>query len=149
MAAPVTQTYDKLVVEFSDDGGTTWARNCVIEGATVTRTSNVEDAEIPADCNDETLPHNVFRSVRSISLSVSGTGHWTQGGYDSFLTKWHAGTKPLARIGNLGAASGEIEYEQFDAVIDSLGQARTVVGQPVTAEVSLSSAGPITTTTKT
>lgn len=147
MSAPVTQEYEELVLEFSSDQGVTWARNCVIQGVTVSRTANIDEVETPADCDDESLPHDLRRRVRSKTISVSGTGQWTQGGYNSLLTKWHAGELVSARIGNLGAASGEIEYEQCLMVIPSLGESRTK-GQVVSAEVTLDSAGPITVSLK-
>lgn len=133
---PIHEEYDELVVEFSSDDGTTWARNCVIMGAEVSRTTNTSTVETVKDCNDESLPNQVSTRVQSITVSVSGTGNWTQGGYDKFLTKFYAGDKTamLARIGNLAAATGEIQYETGPIVITSLGQARTK-GSVVTASV--------------
>lgn len=149
MPAPIHEEYEELVVEFSDDDGETWARNCVIMGADVTRTTASTEVETVRDCNDESLPNDISRRVQSISVSVSGSGNWTQGGYDKFLQKFYAGdsTPMLARIGNLAAAVGEIEYEQGPIIIASLGQSR-VKGSVVTATVEIQFAQTPTTTLK-
>lgn len=135
---PIHEKYEELVVEFSEDGGETWARNCVIMGAEVSRTTSVSESEVVQDCADESLPNINLVSAQALSVTVSGTGNWTQGGYNKLLAKFYAGDSQtlLARIGNLGAAPGEIEYEQGPVVITSLGQSRTK-GQVVTASVEL------------
>ncbi|ADO43117.1 hypothetical protein [Ketogulonicigenium vulgare] len=136
MAAPFHEEYHELVFEFSEDNGTTWARNCVIMGADVTRTASTSETETVDDCDDESKPNNVSVRVQSLAVSFSGTGNWTQGGYDTFLKKFYAGdsTEMLARIGNLNAGAGEIEYETGPIIITSLGQSR-VKGAVVSASV--------------
>lgn len=149
MAAPIHEEYEELVFEFSEDGGTTWARNCVIMNAEVARQTASEDVETVRDCDDESLPNDVTSRVRTISVSVSGTGNWTRGGYNQFLAKFYAGDSDemLCRIGNLGAAVGEIEYEQGPIIIENLGQARTK-GQVVSASVGIKFATTPTITLK-
>ncbi len=149
MAAPIHEEYEELVFEFSTDGGTTWARNCVIMNCEVTRQTNVVESETVADCDNEALPNKIDRREQSISVSFSGTGNWTQGGYNTFLTKFYAGSSSemLARIGNLNALAGEIEYETGPIIISSLGQARTK-GQVVSASVEITFASTPTTTVK-
>lgn len=135
---PQTEKYEELVLEFSEDDGATWARNCVIMGVEVSRTANVSESEVVSDCADESKPNDVLLSAQAVSVSVSGTGNWTQGGYNKLKQKFYAGDSMglLARIGNLAAAPGEIEYEQGPIIITSLGQSRTK-GQVVSASVEL------------
>lgn len=146
---PVLEEYHELVVEFSEDAGTTWARNCVLMGVEVSRTTASSEVETVRDCGDESLPNDVSRRVQSVAVSVSGTGNWAQGGYDKFLKKFYTGdgSPMLARIGNLKAAPGQIEYEQGPIIISSLGQAR-VKGSVVTASVEIQFATTPTTTVK-
>ena len=136
MAAPIHEEYHELVADFSEDVGTTWTRNCVLMGVQVSRTTATIDVETVRDCDNEALPNNISRRVQSISVSMSATGNWTRGGYNQFLSKFYAGdsTPLMARIGNLAAAPGEIEYEQGNIIITSLGQARTK-GSVVTASI--------------
>lgn len=149
MAAPVHEEYEELVVEFSTDSGTTWARNCVIMGAEISRTTNTSTVETVTDCEDESLPNTVATRAQSLTVAVSGTGNWTKGGYNEFLTKFYAGdsTEMLARIGNLAADTGDIEYETGPIVITSLGQARTK-GSVVTASIEFTFATTPTTSVK-
>lgn len=147
MTAPVHEEYDELVFEFSEDGGTTWSRNCVIMGAEVNRTSNTSTVETVADCADESKPNNVDERVQSLKVTVSGTGNWTRGGYDKFLKKFYAGdsVEMLGRIGNLAAATGEIKYEEGPIIVASLGQKREKA-QVVTASITLNFASTPTIT---
>lgn len=133
---PITEEYQQLVVEFSEDDGTTWARNCVLMGVEISRTTATSESEVVADCDDESKPNEMSVRAQSLSVSVSGTGNWTQVGYNKFLAKIYAGDSVplLARIGNLNAAVGHIEYESGPIVITSLGQARTK-GQVVSASL--------------
>lgn len=149
MPAPVHEEYHELVFEFSTDAGTTWARNCVIMNCEVTRQTNVAEVETVQDCNNEALPNKINRRAQSISVSFSGTGNWTQGGYNTFLEKFYAGDDEpmLARIGNLAALVGDIEYETGPIIVTSLGQARTK-GQVVTASIEVSFAETPTTSVK-
>lgn len=138
MTAPVHEEYDELVLEFSEDDGTTWARNCVIMGCEVTRTSNTSTVETVSDCDDESKPNNVDERVQSLKVVATGTGNWTQSGYDKFLAKFYAGDSKtmLARIGNLAATTGQVKYETGPIIIASLGQSRTK-GQVVTASITI------------
>ena len=138
MTAPVHEEYDELVFEFSEDDGTTWARNCVIMGAEVNRSASTSTVETVADCADESKPNNVEKRVQSLTVTVSGTGNWTRDGYDKFHKKFYAGdsTKMLCRIGNLAAASGQIKYEEGPIIVSSLTQKREK-GQVVTASITL------------
>ena len=149
MAAPIHEEYEELVFEFSTNGGTTWARNCVIMNADVTRQTTTSEVETVRDCDNESLPNDVSMRVQNIRVSFSGTGNWTQGGYNTFLEKFYAGDSEemLARIGNLNADVGEIEYETGPIVITSLGQARTK-GSVVTASVEIAFATTPSTTVK-
>lgn len=147
MAAPVLKKYEELVIEFSIDDGATWARNCCIKGASVSRTPQTQEVAVTADCDDESLPDDIIRSVTSRDLSVSGTGHWTQSGYNTFLTAYYGAGSILTRVGNLAAQVGHIEYEQCEMII-TLGEAREKSGQPVTATIDLQNASKITTSLK-
>ena len=138
MTAPVHEEYDELRLEFSEDGGTTWDKNCIIMGAEINRTTNTSTVETVADCADESLPNNVEKRVQSLAVSISGTGNWTRGGYDKFLKKYYAGdsAEMLGRICNLAATTGQIKYEEGPIIVSSLGQKREK-GQVVTASITL------------
>lgn len=135
MAKAVTQKFEELVLEVSDDDGSTWVRICGMVDVEVTRTSNIDTAEVP-DCEDESKPLSIEREVRSIEVSASGTGVWAQSSHELMLDWFYSATTLMARLGNLKAATGDTEYETGPALLASLGEARTK-GQKVSASVEI------------
>lgn len=144
MAVATTEKYEEMVLEISNDSGSTWTRICGITDVTITRSANVDTVEVP-DCDDESLPHHTEKSVRSLDFSASGTGVWAQESWGTLIDWFNNGTAKDARIGNLNAASGETEYETGTALLASLNNSRTK-GQKVSAEIELQFVGNLTRT---
>lgn len=134
MAKAVTQQFEELVLETSSDGST-WARICGLVDVEVTRTTNLDTAEVP-DCDDESLPLQVEREVRSIEVSASGTGVWAQSSHETLMDWFYGGASRHVRLGNLNAAVGDTEYETGMAFLTSLSNTRTK-GQKVTASIEI------------
>lgn len=135
MAKAVTEKFEEMVLETSDDGGSTWARICGLIDVEVTRTSNMDTAEVP-DCDDESLPLSVERQVRSIEVSVSGTGVWAQSSHQTLMDWYYDSTALDVRIGNLNADTGDTEYETGVAYLANLSHSRTK-GQKVSASIEV------------
>lgn len=135
MAVATTEKFEELVLELSDDGGTTWARPCGLIDVTITRSANMDQAEIP-DCDDESLPLSIERQVRSIEVSISATGVWAQESHGTFMDWFYSSVAKDARIGNLNAAVGETEYETGTAYLTTLTNERRK-GAKVTASVEI------------
>lgn len=146
MALATTEKYEELVLETSEDGNT-WTRICGLIDVEVTRTANVDTAEVP-DCDDESEPLSVERQVRSIEVSVSGTGVWAQESHGTLMDWFYSSATKQVRIGNLKAAVGETEYETGPALLTTLSQSRTK-GQKVTANVEIQFDGKPTRTAAT
>lgn len=123
MAVATTETFDELVLETSEDG-TTWTRICGLIDVEITRTANLDTAEVP-DCDDESLPLSIEKSVRSIEISVSATGVWAQESWGTLNDWFYSSATKRVRIGNTNAAVGETEYETGFAYLTSLPQSRT------------------------
>lgn len=134
MAKAVTQKFAEMVLETSDDGST-WSRICGLNDVTITRTANVDEAEVP-DCDDESLPLSVEKEVRSINVSVSAEGVWAQQSHGTMMDWFYSSATRQTRLGNLNAAVGETEYEQAPALLSTLTHTRTK-GQKVTASIEL------------
>ena len=145
MAQAVTEKFEEMVLEVSDDG-ITWARLCGLVDIDVTRTANVDTVEIP-DCDDESLPLSTEKSVRSIEVSVSGTGVWAQQSHGTMSDWFYSSATKQCRIGNLNAASGTPEYETGNAFLTDLSNSRTK-GQKVTASIAIEFDGTPTRTNK-
>lgn len=139
MALATTQKYEQLVVEISDDPTTapaiTWSRACGLIDAEITRSANVDTAEIP-DCDDESKPLSVERQVRSIEVTVSGNGVWAQESHGTLMDWFYSSATKWCRVGNLNAASGDTQYETGTALLTNLSNARTK-GQKVTATLEV------------
>lgn len=135
MAQAITEKYEEMVLEISSDSGSTWARICGMIDVEVTRTSNVDTAEVP-DCDDESLPLAVERQVRSIEVSASGTGVWAQTSHEVLMDWFYSAAALHCRLGNLKAAVGDTEYETGVAILANLSNSRTK-GQKVTAAIEI------------
>lgn len=143
MALPTTQKFEELVLETSDDG-ITWARICGMIDVTVSRSNSVDEDEI-LDCDDESLPMATIAATRAFTMTVSGTGKWAQSSHEMLLDWVYGGAARRTRIGNLGAATGDTEYEAGMAILTSLGNERRK-GVAVTADIELRFTGAITRT---
>ena len=137
MAKPITQKFENLAIEVETDpvgAPGTFVKVCGMIDANVTRTANIDTAEVPASCDDEILPLSVEKQVRSIDVSVSGTGVYAAGS-DAWLKKWFYSGQPLnVRITNEKALSGEAMVETAPALLANLSNGRQK-GQKVSAEV--------------
>lgn len=137
MTAPVTEKFEELVVdvEFTASSGV-YTSICGLIDASVTRTANVDTAEVPADCDDESLPLSLEKQVRSIEVSVSGTGVLATTS-QSLLKEWfYSGATKNVRIRDTFAANGDVEIESGPALLSSLGTARTK-GQKVSMDIEI------------
>lgn len=146
MAVATTQKYEELVLEVSSDSGSTWTTLCGLIDVEVTRTANIDTAEVP-DCDDESLPLSLEKQVRSVEVSVSATGVWAQESHEQMMDWFYSSTALDCRIGNLNAAVGDTEYETGTALLANLSNSRTK-GQKVTASIELQFDGTPTRTAK-
>lgn len=137
MVAPVFETYAEMIldVEFTPSSGV-YTKVCGLMDVTITRTANVDEDEVPADCDDETLPYETDISVRSIAVSVSATGKWARSS-QGLLKNWmYSGTPLNIRLRDTAAANGDTEIESGPAILTTLTNSRTK-GQSVSAEIEL------------
>lgn len=124
MAVATTEEFDEMVFETSEDG-TSWLKICGLLGVTVTRTANMDVTEVP-DCDDESLPLAIERSVRSIEFSVSASDAvWSQEAHELLLDWFYNSERKRMRIGHTAAAIGDTEYESGFGYITSCVDTRT------------------------
>ena len=146
MALPTTEAFDEMVLEHSSDGGTTYTKLCGMTDVTVTRSSTIDTTELQ-DCDDESLPLSISKAVRSVEVSVSGTGVWAQESHETLSDWFYLSTLDYVRVGHTKAASGDTEYEYGPAVLASLNNSRTK-GKVVEAEIEIQFSGTPTRTVK-
>lgn len=135
MAFATTAKYEQLVLETSDNGGTTWSRICGLTDVEINRTANLDTVEVP-DCDDESLPFGVERQVRSLEFNISGTGVWAQESHGTMMDWFYSSASKDVRIGHLNADSGDTEYEEGSGYLTNLSNSRTK-GQKVTASIEV------------
>lgn len=138
MAVATTEKFEELVleVEFDPSGAPgVYSTVCGLIDVTITRSATVDTAEIP-DCADESLPLSVERQVRSIEVTVSGTGVWAQESHGNIMDWFYSSTTLSARIQNVNAASTTTEYETGPALLVNLSNTRTK-GQKVSASLEI------------
>ena len=134
MAVATTEKYEEMVLETSEDG-TTWTKICGLIDVTVTRTANMDTAEVP-DCDDESLPLSLEKQVRSIEVSVSGSGVWAQESQGTLKDWFYSSASKRVRISDTLAASGETEIETGFAYLTSL-ETNRAKGQKVGKSIEI------------
>lgn len=134
MATATTQKFEEMVLETSEDG-TTWTKICGMTDVTVNYSSSIDTAEVP-DCDDESLPLSVEKSVRSISVTVSATGVWAQSSHELMSDWFYNSERKRVRIGNTAAAVGDTEYETGYAYLTSMSTNRSK-GKKVMRDIEL------------
>lgn len=136
MATPTTEKFEEMILEIEHPASSgTYVSICGMIDVTITRTSNIDTAEVP-DCDDESLPLSLEKTVRSLEVSASGTGVWAQSS-QSILKEWYySGAPKTARLRDTAAASGDVEIESGPALLATLTNTRTK-GQKVSAEIEI------------
>ena len=136
MATAVTAKYQELIleVEFTASSGV-YTPVCGLIDVTINRTANVDTAEIP-DCDDESLPLSVERQVRSIEVTISGTGVWAQSSHGGMMDWFYSSATKNVRVRNTKASTGDTQIEYGPALLTNLSNARTK-GQKISAEISI------------
>lgn len=147
MATAVTEKYEEMIldVELVAESGT-YTPICGLIDVTINRTANVDTAEIP-DCDDESQPLSIERQVRSIEVTISGTGVWAQTSQSALKEWFYSSATKNIRLRDTKASSGDVETESGPALLTSLSNSRTK-GQKVTAEIEIQFDGTPTRTDK-
>jgi hypothetical protein len=150
MPKPTLADFQDLVleVEWVPDSGT-YSKFCAMEQVTINRNKQVDQPEVPADCDDESLPYVTRANTRARSFSISGTGYWNAQSH-GLAMDWFNGTpdeKLRVRITHAKAEVGTPEYETGLGVLSVLNNDKRK-GQQVSAEITITIDGDLVTTDK-
>lgn len=143
-AATVADSHE-LVVEISADGST-WSAICGITTNEIQQTANVESTEVP-DCDDETLPHVIHKSVRSLERVISGTGVWAAQSHGEMDDWFESGAAKHCRVHYAKAGTSTPEYKTGMALLTQLNITKPDKNK-VTAQVQLEFTGAVTVADK-
>lgn len=138
MAKAVTEKYEELILDVEVDpvgSPGVYIPLCGMTDITITRTSNVDETEVP-DCDNESLPVSIEVSVRSQTVTIDATGVWARSSNKTMMDWWRSGSTKKIRIRNTAAAIGDPETESGPALLVTMTDARTK-GQKVTREINI------------
>lgn len=136
MAKPVTSEFHQMVVEMETETPGTWTKICGINSRGINRTHNMTTTEVPGDCDDESLPAVVERSIQSSEVTITGSGVWARQSHEMMIDWWYSGVKKNIRVQHVNANVGDTEYETGMAFLTSLNNT-VEKGQKVSAEISI------------
>lgn len=146
MARAQTANFHQMVLEVETDTPGTYAKLCGLTSRGINRQHNMQTSEVP-DCDDESLPAAVERSVQSSEVTISGSGVWASQSHETMLDWWYGGQTKNVRIRHVNAAVGDTEYETGAAYLVSIAN-QAERGPKVTAEISIEFDGLPTRTPK-
>ena len=146
MPATISVRFEQMTLETSENG-TVWTKICGLVGVTINRSAQFDTSEVPADCADESLPIKVERSVRTIDVTVSADGVWAQQSHKTMSDWFYSGAIKQVRVGHAATLTGDPQYEQGPAFLNSLNHVRQK-GAKVTASIEIVFDGTPTRTNK-
>lgn len=136
MATAVTEKYEEMILDVEITAGSgVYTPICGLIDVTITRTANVDSAEVP-DCDDESLPLSIEKQVRSIEVNISGTGVWARSSQGVLKDWFYSSATKSVRLRDTAAANGDTEIESGPALLTNLTNTRTK-GQKVSAEIEI------------
>jgi len=136
MALAVTAKYEEFILEIEWVASSgTYVPVCGLIDVTISRTASLDTSEIP-DCDDESLPLSIEKSVRSVEVTISGTGSWAQSSAGYMLDWFYSSATKNVRLRNTKAGSGDTKIESGPALLTNYSNARAK-GQKVSAEIEI------------
>jgi hypothetical protein len=146
MAFATTAAYHQMTLEVEGTTGV-FSKVCGIKGFSVSRSSDVEEFEIP-DCADDAVPFSVEKSVKRLNVGVSGSGFWAAESHDMMMEWYYSGQTKNIRIRHVNAPTGSTEYETGPAFLTQLDHERGDDKGKKSASITLAFNGTPTRTDK-
>lgn len=137
MASPNTEKFHQMVLEVETDTPGTFAKICGITGRTVNRSLNVQETEVPGDCDDESVPSQVQIDPQSLTVNVSGTAVWASQSHGMMMDWIYLKQRKNIRVGHLNAAVGDTEYESGPAYLVTVNDSAQKSAGAVTREIEI------------
>lgn len=137
MATATTATFAKFRILIGDGATPTeaFAPICGLTSKGLNGSSDVVTTEVP-DCSDEDLPSWQEKDVKSISMSLSGSGVWSTENHAVLMDWFLSGAKKNVKVQYAEAASGSPEFLEGPCVLSQLNNAAEKGGR-ISAEITL------------
>lgn len=137
MATATTGTFNQFKILIGDGATPTevFTPICGLTSRGLTGSADVVTSEVP-DCTNEDLPSWQEKDVKSIGMSLSGSGMWAQESHEMLLQWFLTGAKKNIKVQYANADTGDVEFLAGPAVITQLNNAAEKGGR-ISAEISL------------
>ena len=137
MATATTGTFNQFKILIGDGATPTevFTPICGLTSRGLTGSADVVTSEVP-DCTNEDLPSWQEKDVKSIGMSLSGSGMWAQESHELLLQWFLTGAKKNIKVQYANADTGDVEFLAGPAVITQLNNAAEKGGR-ISAEISL------------
>lgn len=136
MASATTTTFAKFKILIGDGAEPeAFAPICGLTSKGIQYTTDVVTSEVP-DCSNEDLPSWQEKDVKSISISISGSGMWSKESHGTMVDWFMSAAKKNVRIEYADADSGDPKTLTGPAVLTSLGNSVEKGGR-VSADVAI------------
>ncbi len=136
MATAVTTTFAKFKILIGDGSDPeVFTAICGLTSKGIQYTSDVVTSEVP-DCADEDLPSWQEKDVKSISISISGSGMWSKASHGDMVDWFMSASKKNVRIEYADADSGDPKTLTGPAVLTSLSNSVEKGGR-VSADIAI------------
>lgn len=139
MAKPVFQRFSEFVVEVETDTPGTYTKICGITGRQVNRSLNLEEVNVPKDCDDEAAGVETLVEAGALVVTVSGTAKWAQQSHQMMMDWIYLKQRKSVRVAHVKSAVGDTEYETGFAYMTTLNDSAEIEGEGkiVTREIEL------------
>lgn len=136
MATATTASYSKFKILIGDGADPeVFSAICGLTSKGLNGSADVVTTEVP-DCSDEDLPSWQEKDVKSISLSMSGSGVWSKENHAILLDWFLSGAKKNVQVQYVDAAASSPEFLEGPCVLTQLNNAAEKGGR-MTAEITL------------
>ncbi len=136
---PTVSKFHQLVVEIETATKGTYEIICGIKSRSISRSTNIQTAEVPRDCEDESLGLETRKSAGSQNVTISASGFYTKENGKKLYDWWNSKIVKKVRIHHVQAsATGDLEYETGEAYLTQFDNAVSMDGDALaTADITI------------
>jgi predicted secreted protein len=142
MTRATTESFEQLTLEIETATPGTFAKIVGILDVKVTRKANTDSTEVP-DATDESKPLTMVKQVRSLEVTLTGSGTWAQESHKLISDWFWSGSAKNIKITHVGALTGDPAVESGFALLTQMDNQRQK-GKLVTADLTIEFSDAIT-----
>lgn len=144
MTRATTENFEQLTLEVETATPGTFAKIVGILDVKVTRKANSDSTEVP-DATDESKPLTMVKQVRSLEVTLTGSGTWSQESHALVYNWFISGAAKNIKVTHANALTGDPSVESGLAILTQLDNQRQKA-KLVTADITIEFADAVTTT---